>query len=486
MDVVAGLAVVVVVLVSVVTTVRAVRRARRVTAWAQQAASRERCLLAASRRLAATSRPGEVDELVAEVAHELLGQEGARSVVWEEQGEAWVAIASCGPARVEVAPSVNLPVSMLARMDVGEPWVLDTPQATTLQEAYGLAPRFRSFVYVPLPRREGPRAVLALSCLRAADPDLTEALRRFVQEVAVAEDRARLLAEVAEREARLASVLQGSSDIIGMLDSQGTITFLNRATQALHGYDPDQLVGTNVFDLFHPEDRGTVLRATLDGDLEAGVQVSHRMYDAAGLLRHVETMVSRPVGATQGYVLNVRDVTDRKALEDELVHHARHDALTGVANRRAFTERLAQALARFGRGGRPLGLIMIDLDDFKPVNDTHGHQAGDEVLVEVARRLAAGVRTTDLVARVGGDEFAVVVEEATTAGEVGALAARLAASVAAPISLPRGQRVQVTASLGIASAWPGCDGDELLREADQALYVNKRARQGDDLPTTRT
>ena len=255
-------------------------------------------------------------------------------------------------------------------------------------------------------------------------------------------------------------------------------TFLNRATFAVHGYRPEELVGTNVFDLFHPDDRGMVLRAVQEGDLATGVELAHRMYDVRGAVRHVETKVSRPIRGS-GYVLNVRDVTERRQMEAEILHHALHDALTGLANRRAFTARLEEALARYARSGHPVGLVMLDLDDFKPVNDTHGHQAGDEVLVEVARRLTDGVRATDLVARVGGDEFAIVCEGAVDETDVATLAARLGGMVDEPIRLARGVDVAVSASLGIATAWPGCDGDELLREADQQLYVVKHARRED-------
>ena len=286
--------------------------------------------------------------------------------------------------------------------------------------------------------------------------------------------RRALADELASREAVLTSVLQGSPDIIGLLDEDGTFTFLNRATFAVHGYRPEELVGTNVFDLFHPDDRGMVLRAVQEGDLASGVEITHRMYDVRGAVRHVETKVSRPIRGS-GYVLNVRDVTERRKLEAEILHHALHDALTGLANRRAFTARLDEALARYARSGQPVGLVMVDLDAFKPVNDTHGHQAGDEVLVEVARRLSDGVRATDLVARMGGDEFAVVCEGANDEGAVAALAARVEARLHEPIRLSRGTTVTVSASLGVATAWPGCDGDELLREADQRLYATKRA-----------
>lgn len=456
-------------------SIRFLRQARRGAERAARAALRDRSLLAASRRMAAAGDQHEVDAVVAEVARDLADQDGVRAVLWEEHGQDWVAIASAGPSRLAVASTARLPHGMLELLDAGEPWVLDEAESADLQAAYGLPVAFRGFVYLPLPRRRGPRAALAISCPRPPDADLPEALRRFVQEVAVAEDRAQLLAELAQREAELDSLLQGSTDIIAMLDEQGAFTYLNRAARSVHGFDPQALLGTNVFDLFHPDDRGRVLRDTLTGDLEAGVQVAHRMYDAAGRLRHVETWVSRPPGASSGYILNVRDVTERRALEAEIAHHAHHDPLTGLANRRAFTSRLDEALARFARSGTPVGLVMLDLDEFKPVNDSWGHQAGDEVLVEVARRLEDAVRDTDLVARMGGDEFAVVLEAAGAPNEVATLAARLDEALSAPIHLERGATARISASLGLASSWHGCNGDELLREADQQLYVSKRS-----------
>lgn len=457
-------------------TLSSLRHLRVVATRSERAAFRERCLLGASRQMARASERHEVDQVVADVARDLVDQRRSRTIVWEEQDDVWVAIASAGPSRLEVASSSKLPVGMLERMAAGEPWVLDEAEAIELQRAYDLDPLYRSFVYLPLPRPRGPRAVLALSCPEPPDADLPDALRRFVQEVAVAEDRARLLGELAAREAELASLLQGSTDIIAMVDEEAIVTFANRATRAQWGYRPDDLVGTNIFDVFHPDDRGRVLRATLGGDLEVGVKVAHRMFDAAGNQRHVETWVSRPDGASTGYLLNVRDVTERKELEAEIRHQAMHDPLTGLANRRVFTARLDEALERFARTGTPVGVIMLDLDDFKPINDTWGHQAGDEALVEIGRRLRAAVRTTDVAARMGGDEFAVVLEAAGEPNEVATLAARLDAAVAAPITLGRGIECRVTASLGIASSWAGCSGDELLREADQQLYVSKGAR----------
>ena len=460
---------------SVLVSTWLLRQVRLLAERVELGARREQRLLWASQRIADGDREA-VDREVVTAALDLLDQPGARSTLWERQGDVWVAVASTGPSRLESVPSARLPQDMIGRAAVGEPWVLSPPEAAALQERLGLEPSHQGFVYVPLPRPHGPEAVLGLSCPRPPDDALPDVLRRFVQEVALAEDRARLVGEVADREARLASILEGSADIIAQLDAEGRFTMINQATTKVHGYQPEDLIGRSVFDLIVEEDRGYALRTTLEGDLSAGIWLSHRLYNAAGEVCEVESRISRPHAGSDEYILNTRDVTERKALEAEIVYRANHDPLTGLANRSAFTDRLEEALSRARRSGIPVGLLMLDLDDFKPVNDTHGHQAGDLVLVEVARRLRDGIRTTDLAARMGGDEFSIILENAGDADEIAALAERLEADLAEPVTLPSGHQVRVTASMGLAGSRTDGDADVLLREADQHLYVRKRAR----------
>ncbi len=460
---------------SVLVSTWLLRQVRLLAERVELGARREQRLLWASQRIADGDREA-VDREVVTAALELLEQPGARSTLWERQGEVWVAVASIGPSRLEAVPSARLPQDMLGRAAVGEPWVLSPPEAAALQERLGLEPSHQGFVYVPLPRPHGPEAVLGLSCPRPPDDALPDVLRRFVQEVALAEDRARLIAEVADREARLASILEGSADIIAQLDAEGRFTMINQAATRVHGYQPEELIGRSVFDLIVEEDRGYVLRTALEGDLSAGIWLAHRLYNAAGEVCEVESRLSRAHPGSDDYILNTRDVTERKALEAEIVYRANHDPLTGLANRSAFTDRLEEALARARRSGVPVGLLMLDLDDFKPVNDTYGHHAGDAVLVELAHRLREGIRTTDLAARMGGDEFSIILEDAGDAHEVAALSARLEAALAEPVTLSSGQQVRVTASMGLAGSRTDGDAEELLREADQHLYVRKRVR----------
>ena len=173
---------------------------------------------------------------------------------------------------------------------------------------------------------------------------------------------------------------------------------------------------------------------------------------------------------------SIRWAVQRKALENELARNALHDALTQRPNRTLMLDRLRSALGRSDRSGVPVAVFFLDLDDFKPVNDRFGHDAGDRLLIGIAERLKAALRPQDTVARIGGDEFVVLCEGLGEAdGDVETVRARLAAAVSAPLTLDR-QTVQVTASIGVSLAGAERDADAVLREADLAMYQVKRAR----------
>lgn len=178
-----------------------------------------------------------------------------------------------------------------------------------------------------------------------------------------------------------------------------------------------------------------------------------------------------PDGQAVGIDAVARNVTRRRALEERLRHLAGHDALTGLCNRMRLEDRLGHAIRRSRRDGRALALLYMDLDGFKAVNDTYGHHSGDHLLVTVAERLRTALRESDTIARMGGDEFAVVLEGGATTDGAVTVAEKLAALVAAPYP---GITLGVTASIGIA-LFPG-DGDSteaLLRAADAAMYQAK-------------
>ena len=178
-----------------------------------------------------------------------------------------------------------------------------------------------------------------------------------------------------------------------------------------------------------------------------------------------------------GFVTTHLDVTQQRQAQALVVHKAHHDPLTNLPNRLLFRDRLQQAIARVGRG-EVMAVLCLDLDHFKPVNDSYGHAAGDELLKAVANRLRATARATDTVARVGGDEFVVIQVGIRESAEAAALARRIVKVMAVPCDIA-GKAMDIGASIGIAIApRDGVEPDELLRKADKALYRCKGAGRG--------
>lgn len=180
-------------------------------------------------------------------------------------------------------------------------------------------------------------------------------------------------------------------------------------------------------------------------------------------------------GLVQQYIGIATDITLLKQHEQELDRMAHYDALTGLPNRRLLADRMQQAIAQVKRNGKRLAIAYLDLDGFKPVNDQYSHDAGDVLLIEIARRLELAVREMDTVARLGGDEFVVLLLELAQIRECEAVLDRILQSLHEPITLPQGT-VQVGASIGVC-LYPGQDSDDpdgLLRYADQAMYQAKQ------------
>jgi len=289
-------------------------------------------------------------------------------------------------------------------------------------------------------------------------------------------------AEVARaNEARFRALCAHAADLVALIAVDGTIRYASPSHQRVLGYPPETLQGANVVAVVHPADRARV-RAMLGargGRHDAVSTVTARLRHADGSWRLVELTATRRLDdpAIGGLILNGRDVTTRVAMEAALRQQALHDALTGLPNRTLLQDRLRQALRGAARARTPLALGLLDLDHFKEVNDTLGHDAGDALLREVSRRIQGTLRASDTVARLGGDEFAVVLpgDDATSAVSA---ARKILAVLTEPIMLP-GQRVVVGGSLGIA-LYPahGADAATLLRHADVAMYAAKRTGGG--------
>jgi diguanylate cyclase (GGDEF)-like protein/PAS domain S-box-containing protein len=293
-------------------------------------------------------------------------------------------------------------------------------------------------------------------------------------------ENVRLLAEHAARqnEARFRSLVQHSSDVIIVTRADGTVRFVSPSATRVFGYDPAAMLRQTVPALLHPDDREratTFLRHAAQAPGVTG-PIEWRFRQPDGSWLHAEILATNLLrdATVRGVVLNTRDVSDRRRLEEQLTHQAFHDPLTGLANRALFRDRVSHALALAHRRGTPVTVLFLDLDDFKKVNDSLGHAEGDRLLMAAAERFLACARSADTVARLGGDEFAILIEGAD--GREG-LPDRLAAAMSHPFSLS-GNQLRVTASIGVASASTDDKADDLLRNADMAMYAAKRRGKG--------
>ncbi len=303
---------------------------------------------------------------------------------------------------------------------------------------------------------------------------------RLVDEATASVSRERAVtAELTLSERRFRSLVRNSSDVILILAHDGTITYQSEAVKRVLGYDPDARLGLSLFDIIHPDDlaaaRATFRELHLDPTTTRTLEGRARHSD--GSWRSIEVtarnLTSDP--AVGGIVVNYRDITERKELERQLLHEVFHDPLTGLANRALFIDRVQHALAR--RGVKALAVLFLDLDDFKTINDSLGHAAGDQVLTAVAERFRGALRPEDTISRLGGDEFAILLDP-TDPALVELVAERLVDALRSPFEVG-GKQVHLAGSIGIAMSSPETQSaDELLRNADVAMYTAKGRGKG--------
>jgi diguanylate cyclase (GGDEF)-like protein/PAS domain S-box-containing protein len=284
--------------------------------------------------------------------------------------------------------------------------------------------------------------------------------------------------EVEASERRFSSLVQNVSDLIIVVSPEGVMQYASPSLERLLGYaGAEQQVGLTG-ERIHPDDirrlRGAFTHSKRPGP-NTPVTTARTLHKD-GSWRWLEYSITdlRDDPSVHGYVVVARDVTERKNAEEQLVHQALHDALTGLPNRALFLDRLGLALSRLERRPGLAAVFFLDLDHFKVVNDSLGHSAGDQVLVAVADRLQYSLRDGDTAARLGGDEFAVLCDDLVDEGEALQIAERLGAAVAArPVPLA-GRDLVVTVSIGVAFATNSAARPEtLLRDADAAMYRAK-------------
>jgi diguanylate cyclase (GGDEF)-like protein/PAS domain S-box-containing protein len=285
-----------------------------------------------------------------------------------------------------------------------------------------------------------------------------------------------LTAATRRQAAHFRSLVTASTDLV-LVAGEGGCRYVSQSLVDMVGRDSSELLEEGFTRCVHADDRALFAAACANGEPS---EVVFRIRNRLGEWRHVEAHLSDMRGEphVRGIVLNGRDISERVVLEEELTRQAFHDGLTGLANRALFRDRLDQALVRSTRSREPLALLLVDLDGFKQINDSFGHDVGDQLLQQVAARFTDVTRPSDTVARFGGDEFAVLVEGGTETHAV-ALADRLLARLSRPATV--GDRtLAFGASIGIVlhAGRESTGREELIRRADIAMYAAKNSGRG--------
>jgi diguanylate cyclase (GGDEF)-like protein/PAS domain S-box-containing protein len=381
----------------------------------------------------------------------------------------------------------DMPAMNRARLLQHEAFEIPVTQST-IATVSGLAETSTSVFLAPLFLRGELAAVLAVGNPKPLARSTCDSVEALTSQVALALESAALTEDLLRRqsEARFSSLVQNSSDVVMVVEADSTIRYISPSVERVLGYDVVNLEAAKLTGLVHPEDRANLLQfiagAGRDDDRPALAEFRVLHHDDFWL--NVETLRTNLLHDenVRGIVLNTRDISERKAFEEQLQHQAFHDSTTNLANRALFRDRVQHALERQSRDTQPISILFMDLDDFKTVNDSLGHAAGDQLLREVGERLRNCLRTADTAARLGGDEFAVLLEDGGDGVEAADVAQRVLGALEGPFHLEN-KEVFVRASIGIATAKADApDGpetaEELLRNADVAMYMAKEAGKG--------
>ncbi len=284
-----------------------------------------------------------------------------------------------------------------------------------------------------------------------------------------------------DSEEKYRSLVENISEVVYSLDENAVITYISPNIEPISGYSPSEVIGKRLIEFIDEEDFTSRINKIKEIMSERNETADFLFLTKSGETRWLRT-TGRPI-LKDNCVIGMRgtliDITERKRVEEELVFMATHDQLTSLSNRALFNDRLAVELARTRRNPKKLAVMLLDLDEFKEINDTLGHSFGDKLLKAIAKRLSGLLRESDTVARMGGDEFLLLLSEVVHVNDVVNIAQKIIDAIRKPISVD-GHKLNITTSLGIA-VYPedGRDANTLIKNADIAMYnVKKHGRNG--------
>jgi len=456
-------------------------------ARAQEAAvERERTMRRAADAFATATSPAEIVLAARDAASVLAGGSALSTVlaVEERDTERWLVGEDPRGGGELALRLASLPAELVDRLDRRVAVDLGDTARAMLGPALGATAVFA----VPILTQGQLAGAVALLDPSNVPGATRDGLETLAVQVSLALESAALTESLlrTESEARLSALVQHSTDVILVLAPDTVVEYASPSIRQVLGYDTEDLVGRPLSDYIVEEDRplvGPALARLLERTSEATDAFEFRMRHRDGRLLHTECRLTNLLtnAAVGGIVVNLRDITERDQFEEQLTYQAFHDPVTNLANRALFRDRVNQALLRRHRDSRLLAVLFLDLDDFKAINDTFGHAAGDRLLQTVSERLRSALRIGDTVARLGGDEFAVLLEDVADETAVSEVVEHLLTAISAPHAFDD-LEVSVQCSVGIAVARAASATelattvDELLRNADVAMY---QAKAGD-------
>ncbi len=444
----------------------------------ERGAMRERSLNATGEKLVAATALVDIAAAGLSAVQSLAGAENQAFVcrLWGEESQ--VARLDVGGDLIAWGAPAEL-AEFFAASSTGDPLPLPAEVAEQLHLEPG------DNVVVVLSTQSDGQGWLLVTGAQAPDVESRSSLAVLAHQIQLAVERTQLSerAHRAASEERLSSLVRHSSDLITVIDESSIIIYQSPSIEAVLGYSAEEVMGRPFSRLLHPSEQGRLPICLAEGSwaTAAGEPMECVLSAPDGTPRNFEVLLNdlREDEHVRGIVLNGRDVSERKAFEEQLTHQAFHDSITHLANRALFNERVRHAVARARREPMGLAAIFVDLDDFKTINDSLGHAAGDEVLLEVAKRISLSVRSGDTPARFGGDEFAILLEDVSDVQFAADTAQRVLESLSAPLEIAH-KTLSIRASVGISIAEAGVaiDADELIRNADSAMYIAKSDGKG--------